>query len=112
MTEKISHYEETIDNLSCHSTEGCGNIPWPVGVPPPFKPPTRFDVLRWDYFNETHIFLKTDHDVINEMEGSNAMKSLRFSSLNVCSLLENDYADVHEVIDHSVQRLRDKYGTE
>jgi hypothetical protein len=53
--------------LSCYSTEGCGNIPWPVGVPPPFKPPTRFDVLRWDYFNETHIYLKTD--VIDLMQG-------------------------------------------
>ena len=68
MSRSISKYEEAIESLSCHSTEGCGNIPWPVGVPPPFKPPTRFDVLRWDYFNETHIYLKTDNDVIDPMK--------------------------------------------
>ncbi|CAF4155604.1 unnamed protein product, partial [Adineta steineri] len=60
MTRSISKYEKTIENLSCYAPEGCGNIPWPVGVPPPFKPTSRFDVLRWDYFNETHIYLKTD----------------------------------------------------
>ncbi len=68
MTRSISKYEESIENLSCYAPEGCGNIPWPVGVPPPFKPPTRFDVLRWDYFNETHIYLKTDDNVIDPMK--------------------------------------------
>ena len=64
----ISKCEATIEKLSCYAPEGCGNIPWPVGVPPPFKPPTRFDVLRWDYFNETHIYLKTDNDVVSPMK--------------------------------------------
>jgi hypothetical protein len=68
MTVSIAKYEETIENLSCYAMEGCGNTPWPVGVPPPFKPPTRFDVLRWDYFNETHIYLKTDDTVIDPMK--------------------------------------------
>ena len=68
MTQSIAKYEETIENLSCYAPDGCGNIPWPVGVPPPFKPPTRFDVLRWDYFNETHIYLKTDDTVIDPMK--------------------------------------------
>lgn len=68
MARSISKYTETIENLSCYAPEGCGNIPWPVGVPPPFKPPTRFDVLRWDYFNETHMYLKTDDTVIETMK--------------------------------------------
>jgi hypothetical protein len=75
MTASIAKYEETIENLSCYASEGCGNIPWPVGVPPQFKPPTRFDVLRWDYFNETHIYLKTDETVIDPMK-----RMFRFSS--------------------------------
>jgi hypothetical protein len=68
MTRSISKYEDTIENLSCYAPEGCGNIPWPVGASPPFKPSSRFDVLRWDYFNETHIYLKTDIDVIDPMK--------------------------------------------
>ncbi|UJR21143.1 hypothetical protein I4U23_024242 [Adineta vaga] len=93
MTEEILKYEKTIESLSCYAPEGCGNIPWPVGVPPPFKPPTRFDVLRWDYFNESHMYLKTDSDVINVLK-------------------QNDYEDIHEVIDHSVQEFQKKYGTD
>ncbi|CAF0896535.1 unnamed protein product [Rotaria sordida] len=93
MTQSIKKYEETIERSSCYAPEGCGNIPWPVGVPPPFKSPTRFDVLRWDYFNETHIYLKTDNDVIDLMK-------------------DNDYEDIHEVIDYSVEQLQKKYGTE
>lgn len=75
MTISIAKYEDTIEKLSCYASEGCGNIPWPVGAPPPFKPPTRFDVLRWDYFNETHIFLKTDHDVLTLMTSMNSFSS-------------------------------------
>lgn len=93
MSTSIKKYEETIERLSCQSTEGCGNVPWPVGVPPPFKPPTRFDVLRWDYFNETHLFLRHDNDV------SDLLK-------------DNDYDDIHEVINHSVEQLQKKYGHE
>ncbi|CAF0925073.1 unnamed protein product [Adineta ricciae] len=91
MTRSIAKYEETIENLSCYAPEGCGNIPWPVGIPPPFKPSSRFDVLRWDYFNETHIYLKTDIDVIDLMK-------------------PDDYEDVHEVIGHAVEQFQKKYG--
>ncbi|CAF4644685.1 unnamed protein product [Rotaria sp. Silwood1] len=93
MTQSIKKYEETIERLSCYASEGCGNIPWPVGVPPPFKPPSRFDVLRWDYFTETHIYLKTDNDVMDLLK-------------------DDDYEDIHEVIDYSVEQLQKKYGTE
>ncbi len=79
MAQDIAKYEETIDRLSCYATEGCGNIPWPLGVPPPFKPPTRFDVLRWDYFNETHLFLKNDNDVIDQMKGIQSNSFSRFN---------------------------------
>ena len=71
MTQEITKYEETIESLSCYAPEGCGNIPWPSGVPAPFKPPTRFDVLRWDYFNETHIYLKTDSEVVDRLKRMN-----------------------------------------
>ena len=68
MSHSILKYTENIEQLSCFAPDGCGNIPWPVGVPSPFKPPTRFDVLRWDYFNDTHIYLRTDDTVIETMK--------------------------------------------
>ncbi|CAF2830195.1 unnamed protein product [Rotaria sp. Silwood2] len=95
MTQSIKKYEETIERLSCYATEGCENIPWPVGIPPPFKPSTRFDVLRWDYFNETHIYLKADNDVVDLIKGM---------------LFHRTY--IHEVINYSVEQLQQKYGTE
>lgn len=36
------------------------NISWPIGNQPGNKPVTRFDVLHWTYFNETHTFFETD----------------------------------------------------
>lgn len=116
MTQSIAKYEETIERLSCYAPEGCGNIAWPVGVPPPFKPPTRFDVLRWDYFNETHIYLKSDNDVIDLMKRKfffiieNVDDSIEF--FFVVYLSADDYEDVHEVIDHAVEQFRKKYGVE
>ncbi|CAF3770033.1 unnamed protein product [Rotaria socialis] len=92
-TQNIKTYGETIEQSSCYTLEGCGHIPWPVGVPPPFKPPTRFDVLRWDYFNETHIYLKNDNDVIDPLK-------------------DDDYEDIHEVIDYSVQQFKQTYGNQ
>lgn len=111
MSVNIKKYEETIERLSCQSIEGCGNIPWPVGVPPPFKPPTRFDVLRWDYFNETHLFLKNDNDFSDLLKGRerervNSTNNMEFN------FLDNDYEDIHEVIDHSIEQLQKKYGYE
>lgn len=33
---------------------------WPIGSTPAHYPATRFDVIRWDTFNATHIFLPDD----------------------------------------------------
>ncbi|XP_050729542.1 chondroitin sulfate synthase 2-like [Eriocheir sinensis] len=33
---------------------------WPEGSAPPHHPATRFDVIQWDTFNSTHIFLPDD----------------------------------------------------
>lgn len=29
-------------------------VRWPLGVPPPSQPETRYDVLTWSLMNETH----------------------------------------------------------
>ncbi|CAF1657822.1 unnamed protein product, partial [Didymodactylos carnosus] len=89
--QDIFKHEQNIEQLSCYAPDGCNQIPWPVGVPPPYRPPTRFDVLRWDYFNETHIYLETDNDVVG--------------------LMKQDYHDdVHEIINYSIAQIQKKYG--
>lgn len=115
MKHSISKYEETIENLSCYAPEGCGNIAWPLGIPPPYKPPTRFDVLRWDYFNETHIYLKTDDSVIDTMKRMFLFFLKRILYLIIHLLFfsfyeDDDVEDIHEVIDHAMEQLQNKYG--
>ena len=46
------------------------NVTWPIGSQPPSKPSNRFDLLRWDYFNEKEIFLKSDFTNVNDLEGA------------------------------------------
>lgn len=110
MTASIAKYEENIDDLSCFAPEGCGNIPWPLGVPAPFKPPTRFDVLRWDFFNETHIYLKTDDAVIEPMKCTLIFEIPIRKKIRSLLCIDEDYEDVHEVINHAVEQFQKKHG--
>lgn len=45
------------------------SVPWPVGTPPSSKPANRFDLLRWDYFTEKQIFLKSDFSNVEDLRG-------------------------------------------
>ncbi len=40
-----------------------------TGVEKPSKPETRFDLIRWEYFNETHIFYENDFSNIATLQG-------------------------------------------
>ena len=51
---KIESLQEEIKNLSSKTSEGKDGLSWPIGVNPPFQPTTRWDVINWDYFDETH----------------------------------------------------------
>ena len=44
------------------------NVSWPIGNQPGNKAASRFDILRWTYFNETHIFLNTDFSTVQELK--------------------------------------------
>ena len=46
-----------------------------TGSDPPSRPNTRFDVIRWEYFTETHIFLDSDSNTIKELQGKQACLS-------------------------------------
>ena len=48
---------------------GVAALTWPIGSPPRSKPASRYDVIRWDYFNETHIFLDKESSVVKCLVG-------------------------------------------
>ena len=54
LNRKIESLQEEIKNLSSKTSEGKDGLSWPIGVNPPFQPTTRWDVINWDYFDETH----------------------------------------------------------
>ncbi len=66
---EIDKLEKNILETVCHTPEGCDSLTWPLGVPSPFKATSRHEIIRYDYFNATHIFLSGDFDVYSEMTG-------------------------------------------
>ncbi len=51
-----------------------------AGVDPPNVPKTRFEVIRWEYFTETHIFLDNEFTNIRPLRGETEFRPF------VCSL--------------------------
>ena len=66
---EIAAIETIILETVCETPAGCDSLHWPLGVPEFYKPTSRHEVLRWDYFNTTHVFFRNDFDVVNEMTG-------------------------------------------
>ncbi|PVD30508.1 hypothetical protein C0Q70_09775 [Pomacea canaliculata] len=88
--QEIERMKENILYMSQFAPGGRDSISWPIGVPDPYKPKTRFDVIRWDYFTETHIYFQDDFT-------------------NMKSLTGPDKMDIQEVVKVSVERLNEKY---
>ena len=72
--DKINHdiakIEQDIYETVCQTPAGCDSLVWPLGVPEPYKPINRHEVIRWDFFNLTHLYFGTDFDVVEEMSGN------------------------------------------
>ncbi|XP_021792121.1 chondroitin sulfate glucuronyltransferase isoform X2 [Papio anubis] len=56
----VSQHQAQIRNLTVLTPEGEAGLSWPVGLPAPFIPHSRFEVLGWDYFTEQHTFSCAD----------------------------------------------------
>ena len=110
IADAISSFRDDIESLSCFGPHGCGKTPWPTEAPAPFKPPTRFDVVRWDYFNETHIYLKHDNDVIDLLQRQFDLRPSSLTSRLHFSFEDDDAEDIREVIQHSLQQFQKTYG--
>ncbi|XP_054237131.1 chondroitin sulfate synthase 2 isoform X3 [Indicator indicator] len=83
-------HELEIQNASRLSADGDHGATWPVGIPPPFQPKTRFEVLRWDYFTEEQVYACMDGSPKCELRGA-------------------DLADVADVVATAMEELNRKY---
>ncbi|XP_034415537.1 chondroitin sulfate glucuronyltransferase [Cyclopterus lumpus] len=87
---QIQQLQVQINNLSELTPEGKAGVTWPIGINPPFKPKTRFEVINWEYFTEEHIYSCIDSSPKCEMRGA-------------------DRADVNAVLEIAVERLNERY---
>ncbi|KFV63377.1 Chondroitin sulfate synthase 2, partial [Dryobates pubescens] len=68
--QEIQQLQLEIQNASSLSADGDHGATWPVGIPPPFQPKTRFEVLRWDYFTEEQVYACMDGSPKCELRGA------------------------------------------
>lgn len=87
---QIQQLQVQINNLSELTPEGKAGVTWPIGINPPFKPRTRFEVINWEYFTEEHMYSCVDSSPKCEMRGA-------------------DRADVSAVLEVAVERLNERY---
>ncbi|KAK2859627.1 hypothetical protein Q5P01_004247 [Channa striata] len=87
---QIQQLQMQINNLSDLTPEGKPGVQWPIGINPPFKPRTRFEVINWEYFTEEHIYSCVDSSPKCEIKGA-------------------DRADVNAVLEIAVERLNELY---
>nr|XP_033800755.1 chondroitin sulfate synthase 2 isoform X2 [Geotrypetes seraphini] len=88
--EEIQQLQLEIQNTSALSADGNQFATWPVGINRPFQPKTRFEVLRWDYFTEDHVYSCVD-------------------GCPKCELHGVDMADVADVMEMALEELNKKY---
>ncbi|XP_010213652.1 PREDICTED: chondroitin sulfate synthase 2 [Tinamus guttatus] len=67
--QEIQQLQLEIQNSSSLSADGDHSATWPIGIPPPFQPKTRFEVLRWDYFTEDQVYACVDGSPKCELHG-------------------------------------------
>ncbi|XP_015115913.1 chondroitin sulfate synthase 2 [Diachasma alloeum] len=65
----IKDIEEDYEEIANFSKNFSGRA-WPIGTSGPSRPSARFDLTPWDYFNESHVFMETDHENSRPLIGS------------------------------------------
>ncbi|KAJ1063242.1 hypothetical protein K5549_013107 [Capra hircus] len=87
---EIEQLQAQIRNLTALTPEGEAGLSWPLGLPAPFTPHSRFEVLGWDYFTEQHTFSCAD----------GAPK---------CPLQGASRADVGDAVETALEQLNRRY---
>lgn len=88
--EELEKFKQEIIDIAPLTPEKNDSLVWPIGVDPPSRPVSRFDLIRWDYFTETHIFFDNDFSNIREIKGVNKQ-------------------DIQDIVQTAVDRLNLKY---
>lgn len=70
--------------------EGEAGLSWPIGLPAPFTPHSRFEVLGWDYFTEQHTFSCADGSPKCPLQGASR-------------------ADVGDAVETALEQLNRRY---
>ncbi|XP_076291816.1 chondroitin polymerizing factor [Lasioglossum baleicum] len=65
---QISEIRKSILDMAHLGPPQDHNVSWPVGNQPGNKASSRFDILRWTYFNETHTFFSTDFSTVQRLK--------------------------------------------
>ncbi|XP_046743414.1 chondroitin sulfate synthase 2 [Diprion similis] len=68
--DQISTLRQEILKTAKLGPEKDHSVTWPIGNQPGNKPPGRFDIVKWTYFNETHMALDKSLKNMQEFEGS------------------------------------------
>ncbi|XP_072902434.1 LOW QUALITY PROTEIN: chondroitin sulfate synthase 2-like [Hemitrygon akajei] len=86
---EIQTLQEELRNVTGLAEEGEW-ASWPLGISPPFRPRSRFEVLRWDYFTEEQVFWCAD-------------------GAPRCQLRGVDRLDISDVLETAVRELNRRY---
>lgn len=65
------------------------NVSWPIGNQPGNNAIGRFDILRWTYFNQTHLFLNTDFSTMQELKTDVKFDIDRIINITVFNIIFN-----------------------
>lgn len=90
--KSIADIRKMISNTAHLGPANQRNISWPIGNQPGNKPLGRFDVLRWSYFNESHVFYENDFVNIQELKGdrkSDIEYVINFATNNIVNKYKN-----------------------
>ncbi|XP_011494577.1 PREDICTED: chondroitin sulfate synthase 2 [Ceratosolen solmsi marchali] len=68
--KEIEYIREEIRKTSNFTPKNQKDLSWPIGSQPGNKALNRFDILRWTYFNMTHVFFYNDFDTIKELDSN------------------------------------------
>lgn len=88
--QEIQKAKDSIINLSEFAPGGRDSLKWPIGIPEANKPSTRFDIIQWTYFTDSHIYFDDDFTNERPLQGANKQ-------------------DIQEILEVAFERLNANY---
>ncbi|XP_074659308.1 chondroitin sulfate synthase 2-like [Tubulanus polymorphus] len=89
--KKIEDNRHEIKQVSYLTPIGKDAYQWPVDIDVPHKPTQRYDVIRWEYFTEKSIYLKSDQETESALIGI-------------------DEIDISSILNKTFLTLQDQFG--